>query len=48
MHRFPTLILNILNDEDNFTKLCNEFHNGAPLLVIENFFLPVCVCERKC
>ena len=31
----------ILNDEGTFTKLCNEFHNETPLIVIENCFLLV-------
>ena len=31
----------ILNDEDSFAKLCNEFHNETPLIVIENCFLLV-------
>ena len=38
---FFKLILRILNDEDNPTKLCNEFHNEIPLIVIENSLLPV-------
>ena len=38
---FFTLILKILNDEDNFTILFNEFHNETPLIVIENCFLLV-------
>ena len=38
---FFKLILIILNDEDNFTILFNEFHNETPLIVIENCFLLV-------
>ena len=40
---FFKLILKILNDEDNFTKLCNKFHNETLLIVIENCFLLVLV-----
>ena len=33
------LITKILNDEDNFITLCNEFHKETPLIVIENRLL---------
>ena len=33
---FIKLIQKILNDEDNFAKLYNEFHNETPLIVIVN------------
>ena len=31
----------MFNDEENLTKLCNEFHNETPLIVIKKFFLHV-------
>ena len=38
---FSKFILKILNHKYKFTKLCNEFHNETPLIVIESCFLLV-------
>ena len=41
------LILKILNDEDNFTKLRSAFHRETPIVVIENYFPNVLVNIKK-
>ena len=38
---FIVLLLQFLNDEENFTKLHNEFHDETSIIVIENSFLLV-------
>ena len=41
VHIFFKVNFSNSHDKDNFTKLCNEFHNETPLIAIEDCFLPV-------